>query len=71
MRKTFNIDDDLLAALHQLAADSGRRLEDLAEEAFGLLLKKHCRPRNLKEALRMSLRSFALNDNGPSKKRAR
>lgn len=72
IRKTIKIDQELLAALHQFADDSGRALDDLADEAFSLLLKKHARPRNLKEALCMSLRSFALNDNGEApKKRAR
>lgn len=72
IRKTLKIDGELLDALRQFAADSGRTLDDLAHEGFGLLLKKHCRPRNLKEALKMSLRRLPLNDNGAApKKRAR
>lgn len=72
MRKTLKIEGELLGALRQFAADSGRTLDDLGHEAVGLLLKKHCRPRSLQEALKMSLRSLPLNDNGPAaRKRAR
>ncbi len=71
IRKTFKIQGELLDALRHFAEDKGHTLDALAHEAFGLLLHKHNRPRNLKEALKMSLRGFALNDNGPSRKRAR
>lgn len=63
MRKVFELQPELLQALKQLADDSGRTMDELADEAFGLLLKKHCRPRTLKEAFQMSLRRFARNDN--------
>lgn len=63
MRKVFEIDADIAEALKLLAADSGKSIDALADEAFGLLLKKHCRPKSLKEALQWSLRRFARNDN--------
>jgi non-ribosomal peptide synthetase component F len=73
MRKVFELEPETIQGLKQFADDSGRTLDDLAEEAFGLLLKKHCRPRTLKEAFQMSLRQFARNDNetSESEKRAR
>jgi hypothetical protein len=63
MRKVFELESELLQSLKQLADDSGRSMDQLADEAFGLLMKKHCRPRTLKEAFQMSLRRFARNDN--------
>jgi hypothetical protein len=64
MRKQFDLDQDVLGALTLLAADRGISLERLATEAFLDLLRKHGRPTNLKDALRQSLRSFPVNDNG-------
>jgi hypothetical protein len=64
MRKQFDLDQDVLGALTLLAADRGISLERLATEAFLDLLKKHNRPTNLADALRQSLRSFPVNDNG-------
>lgn len=63
MRKVFDLDPELLEALRQFSSDSNVPLDDLAREAFELLLHKHCRPKNLKQALAMSLRRFARNDN--------
>ena len=46
----------------QLGLESGRRLQELAEEAFRDLLKKHRRPITLRDALRESLRMQPAND---------
>jgi hypothetical protein len=63
MRKVLDLDDEMLQALKHFAAESDRTIDELAHEAFALLLKKYCRPKSLKEALEMSLRRFAGNDN--------
>jgi hypothetical protein len=64
----FEIDGELMAALRLLAADEKRPLDDLLTEAVKDLLKKRGRPANLREALRMSLRQFHVNDNGSASK---
>jgi hypothetical protein len=43
-------------------------IQDLAEEAFRDLLKKHRRPMTLKEMLRESARSHPANDHEPHRK---
>jgi hypothetical protein len=43
-------------ALDVLSWETERPLNDLAEEAFSDLFKKHRRPRSLREALREALR---------------
>lgn len=52
-------------ALEALADELGLSLEDLAEEAFADLLRKHRRPRSLREALRESARQYPANDCEP------
>ncbi len=52
--KRVQFDDATWAAIDLLARDSMRDFQELAEEAFGDLLKKHCRPTDLKAALRQS-----------------
>jgi hypothetical protein len=49
-------------ALHRLSLDSLRSLQELADEAFGDLLKKHRRPVTLREALKESVRMQPAND---------
>jgi hypothetical protein len=71
MRKLFDLAPDMLNALKLFAQDSGRSFDDLAEEAFALLLRKHCRPRGLQQALLFSLRSVPRNDNRSVEKQAR
>lgn len=70
MKKVIEIDNGVLEALELLAHDNAVTLQVLADEAFRALLKKHDRPANLEEALRLSLRRIARNDNGavPAKK---
>ena len=52
--KRVQIDDETWHALNLLARDSMLDFQDLADEAFRDLLKKHGRPIDLKAALRKS-----------------
>jgi hypothetical protein len=60
-RKLIAFDDETLAALTQLGRDRMATLQDLADEAFADLLKKHGIPVDLKDALRKSLRAVKKN----------
>jgi hypothetical protein len=62
VRRRIEFDRETWHALNQLGLESGKRLQDLAEEAFGDLLKKHRRPVTLRDALRESLRMQPAND---------
>lgn len=57
MRKLIAFDDDTADKLTQLGRDRMATLQDLANEAFADLLKKHGVPINLKDALRKSSRA--------------
>jgi uncharacterized protein with von Willebrand factor type A (vWA) domain len=52
--KRVQIDDETWQALDLLARDSMLSFQDLADEAFRDLLRKHGRPIDLKTALRQS-----------------
>lgn len=54
MRKLIAFDDDTFDKLKQLARDRMASLQELADEAFADLLKKHGIPVDLKDALRKS-----------------
>jgi uncharacterized protein with von Willebrand factor type A (vWA) domain len=56
MRKLIGFDDDTAAKLTQLARDRMATFQELADEAFADLLKKHGIPIDLKDALRKSAR---------------
>ena len=56
MRKLIAFDDDTAAKLKQLARDRMATFQELADEAFADLLKKHGIPIDLKDALRKSAR---------------
>ena len=56
MRKLIEFDDDTLSKLTQLGRDRMGTLQELADEAFADLLKKHGVPIDLKDALRKSAR---------------
>ena len=56
MRKLIAFDDDTAAKLKQLARDRMATFQELADEAFSDLLKKHGIPIDLKDALRKSAR---------------
>jgi hypothetical protein len=47
-----------------------KSVQELAEEAFRELLKKHRRPTTLKEMLRDSVRMQPANDPPPTRRRA-
>lgn len=52
--KRVQFDDETWASVDLLAKDSMKSFQELADEAFRDLLKKHGRPASLKEALRRS-----------------
>ena len=52
--KRVQFDDETWASLDMLARDRMMHFQELADEAFRDLLKKHGRPASLKEALRRS-----------------
>jgi non-homologous end joining protein Ku len=56
MRKLIAFDDDTAAKLKQLARDRMATFQELADEAFADLMKKHGIPIDLKDALRKSAR---------------
>ena len=68
-RKLVAFDAETWHALQLLSRDSMKSLQELADEAFGDLLKKHGRPVTLKQALKESLRRHAANDPRPRRKR--
>jgi hypothetical protein len=54
MRKLIAFDDDTFDKLRQLARQRMASFQELADEAFADLLKKHGVPIDLKDALRKS-----------------
>ncbi len=54
-RKIIEFDAETWQALHTLALDRMNTVQELADEAFADLLKKHHRPVELKEALEASV----------------
>lgn len=68
-RKLIEFDAEIWHALHLLSRDSMQSLQELAEEAFADLLKKHQRPVTLKQALRESVRRQPANDARPRPKK--
>ncbi len=67
MRKLIAFDEDTFDKLKQLARDRMATFQELADEAFADLLKKHGIPIDLKDALR---KSAALKEE-PAKRGAR
>ncbi|HVG50234.1 MAG TPA: hypothetical protein VM867_01230 [Xanthobacteraceae bacterium] len=53
--KRVQFDEETWSAMQLLAHDSMKSFQELADEAFRDLLKKHGRPETLKAALRESL----------------
>ena len=58
-------------ALDLYARDSMKTFQELADEAFADLLKKHGRPTDLKDALRRSACAIGANDNPGTSRRRR
>jgi hypothetical protein len=54
--KRVQFDDETWQAIDLLARDTMKDFQELADEAFGDLLRKHDRPVTLKQALRASAR---------------
>jgi hypothetical protein len=54
MRKLIDFDEDTFDKLKQLGRDRMATVQELADEAFADLLKKHRIPVDLKDALRKS-----------------
>jgi hypothetical protein len=69
--KRLQIDDETWAALDLLARDRMMDFQELAEEAFRDLLRKHNRPLDLKSALRQSVGERASVHRFPKKPRRR
>ena len=70
MRKLIEFDDDTFDKLKQLGRDRMATLQELADEAFADLFKKHGIPIDLKDALRKSarLQDAARQDRAPPKR---
>ena len=68
-RKLISFDLETLRALELLSSDSGKSLQQLADEAFPDLLAKHHRPRTFVEAFKQSARPIPANENRPKKRR--
>jgi hypothetical protein len=62
-RKLIEFDEPTWQAFDLLSRDSMTTWQELADEAFRDLLKKHGRPTDLRTALRQSARSTPRNDN--------
>jgi hypothetical protein len=69
LRKLIAFDDDTLPKLTQLARDRMATFQELADEAFADLLRKHGIPVDLKDALRKSAR--VSKDATPKKKKSK
>jgi hypothetical protein len=61
-RKLIEFDPETWHALQLLSKDSLKTLQELADEAFADLFRKHGRPATLREALRDSVRRLPAND---------
>jgi hypothetical protein len=64
-RKLIEFAPEIWLALEMLAKDTGRNVQELADEAFADLLGKYQRPASLKDALRESARRLPANDDVP------
>jgi hypothetical protein len=61
--KRVTFDRATWIALDLYARDNMKSFQEVADEAFADLLKKHDRPVDLKDALKRSARSIGANDN--------
>lgn len=64
VRKIIEFDSETWRALEGLSRDRVATVQELADEAFRDLLKKHHRPVTLREALKASARTVPANDAG-------
>jgi hypothetical protein len=58
-RKLIAFDGETWHAVNQLARDTASSLQELADEAFRDLLRKHGRPADLRAALKQSAREVS------------
>jgi hypothetical protein len=70
-RKLIAFDTETWQALDLLSRDSMKTIQELADEAFRDLLKKHGRPTDLKAALKASTRQGELSSAGKTPARRR
>ncbi len=61
--KRVHLDTVVLEAMELLGADERKSFQELADEAFADLLKKHRRPVGLRASLHQSLRRAPANAN--------
>ncbi len=69
--KRVQLDEESWAALRLLARDRMMTFQELADEAFADVLKKHGRPVDLRAALRKSARTADASKEGGGKRRKR
>ena len=69
--KRVTFDRETWNALDLMARDRIMTLQELADEAFRDLLKKHGRPTDLRSALKQSARELAANQNKKTPARGR
>ena len=65
MARRIDLTAQTWRALDTLSWETERPINDLAEEAFADLFKKHHRPRSLREALREAERPSRFGDERP------
>jgi hypothetical protein len=70
-RKLVEFDAETWTALDLLRRDSFKTFQELADEAFADLLKKHDRPTDLKTALRRSARELGASDHSQARSKRR
>jgi len=70
-RKLIEFDAETWTALDLLRRDSFMTFQELADEAFADLLKKHDRPTDLKTALRRSARELGASEGGQERPKRR
>lgn len=71
MRKVIEFDEGTYQALVQLGRDRMATLQELADESFADLLKKHGVPKDLKDALRQSAKVASGTKAAPGKAKPR
>jgi non-homologous end joining protein Ku len=72
LRKLIAFDEDTFDKLTQLGRDRMGTIQELADEAFADLLKKHGIPIDLKDALRKSVKvSSAPSKHPPKQKKSK
>ena len=69
--KRVQLDDETWASLRLLARDRMMTFQELADEAFADVLKKHGRPVDLRAALRKSAQAADASEQDSGKRRKR